>query len=146
MVELTSEERAALAELCEARDSGLSVFDFINQKLYSETPSVSEPGGFEPVWWIEDPESIELLQVYISLAKKGLLEGYRPDENSSYCFEDLTSAGRCYFKDEKAAADAERKKVREQRIHDYKVALFSLLGGAVAGALVSLALHNFFGI
>lgn len=143
MTKLTHEERHALSELCEARDSGLSVPEFVNRRLYSELSHVAGVDRFGEKQRVEHPGYVEQRQAYDGLVEKGLLEGSRPNNAPFYWYGDLTGAGRCYFADEASAKEAERKKVRSDRAHDYRVALFSIVAGAIAGALSSFALHGF---
>lgn len=145
MVELSSEEERALRELVDARTGPGSVKDFINRRLYEELslPEGKDRFGEELRTYLDGFE--EQSQTYRSLVVKGMLDASRPAPGV-YWYEDLTPEGRCYFSDRETAEKKHAKEVRDQRRHDYKVAMFSFLGGAVSGALVTLALHFWLGL
>lgn len=55
--------------------------------------------------------------------------------SAEYTYEDLTSAGRCYFKD-KATREAREEELRDEQFHrDMKVATISAVMGGVFGLL-----------
>ena len=136
MVELSSEEEGALRELVEARTDAKSVERFINRRLYVDLSHLEGRNeyGEELRTYFEGFE--EQRQVYESLADKGMLSASRPTPRT-YWFEDLTSDGRCYFKDKEARERAEEERQRVERAHDWRIALFGILGGLFSGALGS---------
>lgn len=58
----------------------------------------------------------------------------------------LTSKGACFFEDEAAEEERRSTEIRKEHVHDYKVACFSFLGGALAGSLTTVVLHFAFGL
>ena len=72
-------------------------------------------------------------RIYETLARKGLLDGRAGGEQNPKYFGELTSEGRCWFLDRDEAARIERENIRGGRRHDYLVALFSVVSGAIAG-------------
>lgn len=145
MVDLSSEEERALRELVDARTGHDSVRDFINRRLYQELSRLDgrDESGEERRTYLDGYE--EQSQAYRSLVAKGMLSASRPTPNT-YWYEDLTPEGRCYFADRDARERRRTEEVRAQRRHDYKVAMFSFLGGALSGGIVTLALHFCLGL
>lgn len=145
MVELSSEEETALRELVDARTGPDSVKDFISHRLYDELSRLDgrDDLGEERRTYFDGYE--EQSQMYRSLVAKGMLEASRPSP-AVYWYGDLTPEGRCYFADRDAMERRRADEVRAQRLHDYKVALFSFLGGAVSGGMVTLVLHFCLGL
>lgn len=135
MVELSSEEEAALHELLENREDAESVERFINNRLYRELSHVEKREGHDVR--VPHPGYEEQKQVYESLVAKGLLVGHRPSRAPFYWYGDLTSEGRCFFIDRDARRRAEEERLREERAHDWRVALFGIIGGLFSGALGS---------
>ena len=126
MQELTSEEEANLRELVNIYERGESVNGFVNAHLAKPQESV-----------------------YISLVEKKVLEGgeyqmpFAADGLTNRWYGDLTSAGRCYFKDKSAREAKELDRLERQRRHDYAIAAIGVLGGLFSGALGSLLVDAF---
>lgn len=128
MRELTSEEEANLRELVNIYERGESVKDFVNSHL-------------------KEPQE----SVYISLVEKKILEGgehlmpfsERVGGVSHRWYGNLTSEGRCYFKDKSARESKEVDKLNRQSRHDYAIAAIGVLGGLFSGALGSLLVDAF---
>ena len=126
MQELTSEEEANLRELVNIYERGESVKGFVNAHLAKPQESV-----------------------YISLVEKKVLEGgeyqmpFAADGLTNRWYGDLTSAGRCYFKDKSAREAKESDRLERQRRHDYAIAAIGVLGGLFSGALGSLLVDAF---
>lgn len=132
MVELTSEEQSYLRRLLEIEESGGSVDEHIARRLYgelSEVMGVDAHGNDERRY---SPEYGRERAVYEALAENGLIAP-QPVPGPRAEFGELTSEGRCWFRDRDEAARIERENVRGGRRHDYLVALFSVVSGAVAG-------------
>lgn len=132
MVELTSEEQSYLRRLLEIEESGGSVDEHIARRLYgelSEAVAIDAHGNEERKY---SPEYGRERAVYEALAEKGLIAP-QPVPGPRAEFGELTSEGRCWFRDRDEAARIERENVRGGRRHDYLVALFSVVSGAVAG-------------
>ncbi len=144
MVELTNEEMAAIKELTSAYKSGKDIGELISQRLYEElsTKTVDDIGN---VSHEKRPGFDEQMSVYESLSEKGLLSSYQLPMSFHRTFDGLTSLGRCYLEDREAELAARKKELRSERIHDYKVACFSFVGGAAAGGIVSYVMHVQFG-
>lgn len=121
MVELSSEEEAALRELVDAHERGERAGSVISQRLLE---SLSSNGS-------QSIRYRDACGLYDGLVEKGLIDGYFLPGSSDCSYEDLTSAGRCYFKD-KAAREARDKQLRDEQFHhDMKVAgIAALMGGA----------------
>ena len=121
MVELTSEEQSYLRRLQEVSERGESVDGYIWNRLDNELSTLQgiDSMGCEIRTYSREYELER--RVYETLARKGLLDG------------ELTSEGRCWFLDRDEAARIERENVRGGRRHDYLVALFSVVSGAIAG-------------
>lgn len=132
MVELTSEEQSYLRKLLEIEKSGGSVDEHITRRLYSELSEVTgiDAHGNEECRY--SPGYGRERAVYEALAEKGLIAP-QPVPGPRAEFGELTSEGRCWFRDRDEAARIERENVRGGRRHDYLVALFSVVSGAVAG-------------
>lgn len=78
------------------------------------------------------------------LARKKLVESLMPRESSR--LRSVTAAGRSAVTDYRAAlAQAEADK-RDAKRHDWLVASYGIVGGAVAGGLMTLLLHSAFGL
>lgn len=126
MQELTSEEEANLRELVNIYERGESVKNFVNAHLTKPQESV-----------------------YISLVEKKVLEGgeyqmpFAAVGMTNHWYGDLTSAGRCYFKDKSAREAKESDRLERQRRHDYAIAAIGVLGGLFSGALGSLLVDAF---
>ncbi len=132
MVELTSEEQSYLRRLLEIEENGGSVDEHLTRRLYrelSEVTGVDARGNEERRY---SPEYGRERAVYEALAEKGLIAP-QPVPGPRAEFGELTSEGRCWFRDRDEAARIERENVRGGRRHDYLVALFSVVSGAVAG-------------
>ena len=145
MVDLSSEEERALRELVDVRTGPGSVRDFVNRRLYEELSHLDGRNelGEERRTYLDGYE--EQAQAYQSLVAKGMLAASCPTPNV-YWYEDLTPEGRCYFSDRDAREKRRAAEIRAQRRHDYKVALFSFLGGALSGGVVTVALHFCLGL
>lgn len=139
MVELSSEEESALHELLENREDAESVHKFIENRLYHELSHVEKYGGYD----VRVPHSgyKEQAQIYESLVAKGLLVGDKPSGASFYWYEDLTSDGRCFFIDRDARRKAEEERLRAEHRHDWRIALFGIIGGLFSGAFGSWLLN-----
>ena len=83
-------------------------------------------------------------EVYAGLESVGLVTGL--PVLGGFVFDGITQKGADFVRDYERSVEDERKRTREQRTHDYKVALFSLLGGAIAGGAITLILHFAFGL
>lgn len=132
MVELTSEEQSYLRKLLEIEASGGSVDEHITRRLYgelSEVTGISAHGNEECRYSSKYGRE---RAVYETLAEKGLIAP-QPVPGPRAEFGELTSEGRCWFLDRDEAARIERENVRGGRRHDYLVALFSVVSGAIAG-------------
>lgn len=133
MVELTSEEQSYLRRLQEVSERGESVDGFIWGRLNDELSTLQSVNSYgEEIRTYTREYDIER-RVYETLAKKGLLDGRSGGEQNPKYFGELTSEGRCWFLDRDEAARIERENVRGGRRHDYLVALFSVVSGAIAG-------------
>ncbi len=134
MIELNSEARECLTELTRMSESGQSVADFTEKRLYSElSHEEGESGGLAGIRpWVPHDGFYPQMDVYRSLAESGMLEVRRVD-GGLYHFGELTTEGRCYLAD-RAAAEAEAaRKLRESRRHDYKVASYGAIAGGIFG-------------
>ena len=128
MQELSSEEEANLRELVNIYERGESVKDFVNSHLTEPQKSV-----------------------FVSLVEKKILEGgeeqmpfaERTGGGTYRWFGNLTSAGRCYFKDKSAREAKESAVLERQSRHDYAIAAIGVLGGLFSGALGSLLVDAF---
>ncbi len=132
MVELTSEEQSYLRRLLEIEENGGSVDEHIARRLYGELSEVAATDGHGNERLRYSPEYGRERAVYEALAEKGLIAP-QPVPGARAEFGELTSEGRCWFRDRDEAARIERENVRGGRRHDYLVALFSVVSGAVAG-------------
>lgn len=133
MVELTSEEQSYLRRLQVVSERGESVDGFIWGRLNDELSTLQSVNSYgEEIRTYTREYDIER-RVYETLAKKGLLDGRSGGEQNPKYFGELTSEGRCWFLDRDEAARIERENVRGGRRHDYLVALFSVVSGAIAG-------------
>lgn len=135
-VHLSIEERHALHELVDCRTDERSVEAFINHRLYSELSRSDGRNEFGESLRTRLPGYHEQMQVYVSLSEKGLLSANRPAPNV-YWFGDLTPEGRCYFIDEAARKAEEASRIRSNRAHDWRIALFGIIGGLFSGAFGS---------
>lgn len=145
MVELTSAEESALRELVDEHDSGRSVGEFIRNRLFHELSHTVDKGAGVHEFH-EHPGYREQRQLYDSLVEKGLLIGSRLTPTSGYRYGELTENGLSHLADKERREAAERERIRAEHAHDYRVACFSLLGGALAGGLVTLLLRICFGL
>lgn len=132
MVELTSEEQSYLRRLLEIEENGGSVDEHIARRLYGELSEVAATDAHGNERRRCSPEYGRERAVYEALAEKGLIAP-QPVPGPRAEFGELTSEGRCWFRDRDEAARIERENVRGGRRHDYLVALFSVVSGAVAG-------------
>lgn len=133
MVELTSEEQSYLRRLLEIDENGGSVDSFIWDRLNDELSTLQSVNSCgEEIRTYTREYELER-RVYETLARKGLLDGRSGGEQNPKYFGELTSEGRCWFLDRDEAARIERENVRGGRRHDYLVALFSVVSGAIAG-------------
>lgn len=89
--------------------------------------------------------------IYGPLARKRLIAGRFV--SNEFAFVRLNQRGRDFVSGNadlvRAAAGLEEKRLREMResrAHDYKVAAFSFLGGAVSGAITTILLHFALGL
>lgn len=82
--------------------------------------------------------------VFQSLIGKGLIEGKVTPERIRLTA--ITQLGLDCVHDHEEKEAEKAKSLRDQRKHDYKVGAMSVLGGAVAGGLVSLAVNWLQGI
>ncbi len=126
-IDLQSSEYDELKLLVEAHDRGEDVEALASQRLRPE--GSLDDGAFE---------------VYVGLESVGLVSGC--GLLGGFDFSGLTQRGIDFIHDYEKSVEGERKKAREQRIHDYKVALFSFGGGAVSGGAITLILHFAFGL
>ena len=138
-VHLSSEERRSLRELVDIREDHESVRKFIDRRLYDELSHLDGQDELGEELRTYKTGYHEQRQVYISLFDKGLLSASRPAPNV-YWFGDLTPEGRCYFADEAARDEKEAEKTRSDRLHDWRIALFGVIGGLFSGALASFLL------
>lgn len=98
-----------------------------------------------------DSDADRYREVMVGLKRAGLVSGLAA--SNGFVFIQLNESGRAFVRDYDAAVEAEReaeerrrREIEDQKRHDYKVALFSLLGGAISGGLVTLALRLLFGL
>lgn len=140
MVELTPEERSSLKELVDASARGESVKDFINNRLFEELSHVT---GHDRLGNEEREYEVgyeEQYQVYVGLYEKGLLDACLPNGGGSHAvhwFENLTSAGRCYFEMEESAKKEKANELEEARRYARKQALIAFLASAALTLLIN---------
>lgn len=138
MVELTPEERSSLKELVDAFARGESVKGFINNRLYEELSHGTGKDEFGNEMRDYEEGFEEQKQVYASLYDKGLLEAYPPSKiHSSYWFENLTSAGRCYFDMEDLAKKERADELEEARRYARRQARIAFLASAALTLLIN---------
>ena len=85
-----------------------------------------------------------MAEVYRGLQSVGLLTGVKYD--GGFIFHHLTQKGLDFIDDYRASEMAEKERTKDQRKHDYKIAAFGWIGGAIAGGVVTLLLNFAFGI
>lgn len=137
-ISLTGSEHATLRALVELERSG-------------ERPECGERMAL-----VIDPENPTERANFKSLAEKGLLVDTSTFGHDG-AVEGTTQLGRDWVDDydatiavaqaaERKREEAERDRIRRQHIHDYRVALLGILGGAAAGAAASVILHFTLGL
>ena len=84
------------------------------------------------------------LELIRSLAVKGLVDSSTLREMSR--FRSVTSAGRSAVLDYRAELERAEADRRDARRHDWLVASYGIVGGAVAGGLMTLLLSFAFGL
>lgn len=115
-VSLSSTELDELKLLVEAKQNGTTLAQFVMNRL--------DPRGDN-----EFPDR-KLVQTYTSLASKGMISGRTPD--NAFIFISLNQCGIDWINDyEKHEAD-EKAAEKSKRRHDYFVAAFGGVAGAVA--------------
>ena len=134
MVELSSEEEAALRDLIDAHERGERAGAVISQRLL-ENSSRKGPDGRPSISYHD------MCSLYDGLVEKGLIDGYFLPGSSDCTYEDLTSAGRCYFKDKAAAEKQERKQIWSDRRFQIGLSVGTMVGSALLSLTVSLAVH-----
>lgn len=128
VVELSSEEESALRELVDARERGERAGSVIDRRI-AESLTRKGPDGRLSI------SCRDVRALYDGLVEKGLVDAYVLPRSAEYTYEDLTSAGRCYFKD-KATREAREEELRDEQFHrDMKVATISAVMGGVFGLL-----------
>lgn len=145
MISLTSEEIAAVTELTGVYQNGDSVREFIDNRLYRQLSRDDGTDSFGNQILVPLDGFDEQMDIYESLADKGLLSSHRFGHNAHPTFDGLTSLGRCYLSDREAEVASAKESLRAAHSHDYKVACFSFAGGAVAGGAVTVLLRVVFG-
>lgn len=136
MVDLTSAEESALRELVSEHDAGRSVREFVQNRLFHELSHTVDKGAGVHEFHAH-PGYYEQRQLYDSLVDKGLLIGSRLTPDSGYRYGELTANGLVYLSDKAECEAAERERVRSERAHDWRIAMFGVLGGLFSGALGS---------
>lgn len=145
MQELTKDEEDVLEELCNARNRGESVRSYIDDKLYSKLSRVKSRDFIGNEIREKDPGFDTFVSICIRLTERGFLDAVNAPMSTKYHFGELTPDGWSYFDEKEHREEIQRKEKRSDRLHDCGVALFSLVSGAIAGTVSSIALH-FFGL
>lgn len=127
---LNSAEEAALRELLSAYEAGQPVGSFIAARLASMRSTASDgEGGFVETG--RAPQLEDWQEVYRALAEKGMLaESGR-----------LTSDGRCYFIEKKAARRRERRRIWSDRCFQIGISACTIIASGLVSIAVSFACH-----
>ncbi len=138
MVELTPDERAALAELVKVESTGGSVPDFITHRLYDELSHVVSEDRFGDEDREYDPRFDSQRRAYVGLYEKGLLDASPPSHiHRGYWFNNLTGDGRFYFEMESRANKAKEEELDESRRYARKQALIAFLASAALTLVIN---------
>lgn len=134
MVELSSEEESALRELVDAHDRGERARSVITRRI-AESLTRKGPDGRLSI------SCRDVRALYDGLVEKGLVDAYVLPRSAEYTYEDLTSAGRCYFKDKAAATKRERRRIWGDRRFQIGLSVGTMVGSALLSLAVSLAVR-----
>lgn len=134
MVELSSEEESALRELVDAHERGERAGSVIARRI-AESITRKGPDGKLSI------SCRDVRALYDGLVEKGLVDAYVLPRSAEYTYEDLTSAGRCYFKDKAAATKRERRRIWSDRRFQIGLSVGTMVGSALLSLAVSLAVR-----
>ncbi len=134
MVELSSEEESALRELVDAHDRGERARSVIDRRI-AESLTRKGPDGRLSI------SCRDVRALYDGLVEKGLVDAYVLPRSAEYAYEDLTSAGRCYFKDKETATKRERRRIWSDRGFQIGLSVGTMVGSALLSLAVSLAVR-----
>lgn len=122
MIDLQSSEYNELKLLVETERAGKDPVQLANSRLHP----TGEKYAFDR----------RMCEIYSGLASVKLISGFNVD--NGFLFHEINQRGFDFIDDYAASEKAETKRTKEQRAHDYKVALFGIVSGGLLGFLGGL--------
>ena len=122
MQELTSEEEACLKELVDVYERDESTSEFVSNRLFGELKEGTR-------------EFNRQKRIYETLSDKGFTIADSYYEFGADADTELTSKGRCYFRDRQLEAASNKRLHEEQWRHDRRVEVIGGICGLFSGAL-----------
>ena len=137
MVELDSEMAEALEELVAVNDRGESVSAFIADRMAKCAPTVERDLYGRVANYESNPLNDHYSEMYSGLVETGMLKAGFADRHSPHTYGELTSAGRTYIKDRRAAEELRQKELRDGRRHSLMVSIVAALVSFLFGAALT---------